>query len=606
MKHASLLLPDLQESEFVFASYRLKPDGTLLREDEQIHLPPKELAALRLMLEHAGRIVTPQQLKTALWGDVHVTSESVPRCVSSLRNALLPDEFIQTVYKKGYRLSVPVRTEAALEPDLPPRLAVLPFAGSIMVPEHLGAAVAEETLVHLCREYSGHTAPFTLIARDSIFTLARQGLNAVQIGRAVHADLVLTGTLRAQMTDYRLRAEIIRVRDEAQLWVEDFQIAQSHWAGLELALAERLAFRLGMVFQPAGLSLAASADPVGPAGRLEAWERFQRGHQDLYSSQRIQLQESLQNLLRATELDPSLLQAQIDLIQICLRQSTFGFLSPAIAAEQVRRASRAIPRSDPAAVSVLPAIGWLRFHVDRNLAGAVHAFEESAHLPHDAWTTRWRVSFALSRGQWQEAASTVEAALRQDPFAPWLHGTLAWCWHLARQPEKSLAQIERTLAQFDPDDGFGLFAVTILAYNGRAEEAIALAERLSRSLPDCDLCASVHAYALACAGRRRESAQMIERLQWLGRERYVPSAMISAAFMELGNAEAAIEQLRIAEQAHCPWFFQMLADPRLDQLHDHPEFLRMQTALTVMEASLTAESPLRREPVFARLHEVKR
>jgi predicted Zn-dependent protease len=408
------------------------------------------------------------------------------------------------------------------------------------------------------------------------------------------------------MTDYRLRAEIIRVRDEAQLWVEDFQIPQAHWAGLELGLAERLAFRLGMVFEPASLDLAASADPVGPTARLEAWERFQRGHQDLYSAQRPQLQESLQNLLRATELDPSLLQAQIDLIQLCLKESVFGFLSPAIAAEQVRRASRAIPRTDPAAVTVLPAIGWLRFYVDRNLSGAVHAFEESSQLPHDAWTTRWRVAFALSRGQWQLAVSIIESALRQDPYASWLHGTLAWCWHLARQPEKSLAQIERTLTQFDPDEGFGLYAVVILAYNDRAEEAVALAERLARALPDCDLCTSVHAYALACAGRRKDAVQMVERLQWLGRERYVPAALLSATFMALGNSEAAIQQLRIAEEARCPWFFQMLTDPRLDDLHDHPEFLRMQASLSVMEASLNAESPLRREQGFARLHEVKR
>ncbi len=606
MKHASLLLPDLQESDFVFASCRLKPDGMLFRGDDQIHLPPKEMAALRLLLEHAGRIVTPQQLRTALWGDVHVTSDSVPRCVSSLRNALLPDECIQTVYKKGYRLSAPVRSEPAAEPDLPPRLAVLPFAGSPMVPEHLGAAVAEETLVHLCRDYAGRPAPFTLIARDSVFTLARQGLGAAQIGRAVHADLVLTGTLRAQMTDYRLRAEIIRVRDEAQLWVEDFQMPQSHWAALEHALAERLAFRLGMVFHPTGLSMAASADPVGPAVRLEAWERFQRGHQDLYSAQRPQLQESLQNLLRATELDPSLLQAQIDLIQLCLKESTYGFLSPAIAAEQIRRAAHAIPRSDPAAVTVLPALGWLRFHVDRNLSGALHAFEESSHLSHDAWTTRWRVSFALSRGHWQQAASIIETALHQDPFAAWLHGTLAWCWHLARQPEKSLAQIDRTLGQFDPDEGFGLFGVIILAYNDRTDQAIALAERLARSLPDCDLCDAVHAYALACAGRRKEATDILDRLQWLGRERYVSSAMLPAAFMELGKAEAAIRELRIAEEARCPWFFQMLADPRLDPLRDHPEFLRMQASLSVMEASLDAGAPLHMETGYTRLHEVKR
>jgi len=608
MKHASLSLPDLQESELVFASYRLRLDGTLLREGQQVHLPPKELAALRFLLEHAGQIVTPQQLKSALWGDVHVTADSVPRCVSSLRTALQPDECIQTVYKKGYRLTADVQQQPVGERDAAPRLAVLPFAGGLMVPEHLGAAVAEETLVRLCRSGESKPAPFTVLARDSVFTLARQGLGAAQIGRTLHADLVLTGTLRAQMADYRLRAEIIRVRDEAQLWVEDFQAPRADCAALEQALAERLAVRLGIVFQPerTTVDIEAAADPVGNSARLEAWTRFQRGHQDLYSTASLRLHDGLQNLLRATELDPSLIQAQIDLIHLCLKEASFGFLSPAGAAEQVRRAARAIPRGNSAAVGILPALGWLRFHMDRNLPGALRAFDESSHLPHDPWVTRWRVAFAHSRGRFAQAAQIIESALQQDPFSPWLHATLAWSWHLARQPQRSHAQIERTLSLFEPDEVLGIFGVIILAYNGRAEQAVTLAERITRTAPNCDLIAAAHAYALACAGRAHEATAIMERQQWLTRERYVSTAFAPAVYLQLGDPEAAISDLRAAEQSCCPWFFQMLADPRLDPLRQHPEFQRMQASLAAMEAAVPPEPHLPTVNTTGKLIEVNR
>ncbi|MDR3741002.1 MAG: winged helix-turn-helix domain-containing protein [Terracidiphilus sp.] len=608
MKHASLSLPDLQESEFVFAGFRLGLDGTLLKDGRQVHLPPKELAALRLLLEHAGQIVTPQQLKIELWGDVHVTADSVPRCVSSLRTALLSDDIIQTVYKKGYRLTVAVQQEPVQKRDVPPRLAVLPFAGGLMVPTHLGAAVAEETLVRLCRNFDANAAPFTVIARDSVFTLALKGFGAVQIGRTLHADLVLTGTLRAQMAGYRLRAEIIRVRDEAQLWVEDFQVPTADYAALEHALAERLAIRLGIVFQPehAAVDIAASGDSTGNAARLEAWNRFQRGHQDLYSTASFRLQDGLQNLLRATELDPTLLQAQIDLIHLCLKESTYGFLSPAVAAEQVRRAARSIPRGNPASINVLPALGWLRFHMDRNLPGALRAFDESAHLPHDQWTTRWRVAFALSLGHWEQASELLESALRHDPFSPWLHASLGWCWHLARQPQKSLAQIERTLGLFDPDEYLGLYGVIILAYNGHAAEAVSLADRISRTSPNCDLIASSHAYALACAERPDDALSIMERLQWFSRERYVATALNPAAYLQLGSPEAAINDLRAAEESRCPWFFQILADPRLDSLREHPEVQRMQASLATLEASMPPEPFLRKGPGLAKLVEVIR
>ena len=94
--------------EYAFGNLRLQADGTLMRGDEEIHLPPKELAALKLLLAHAGQIVTHQQLKHALWGNVHVTDDSVPKCLSSLRELLAPDDYIQTVYKRGYRLATDV------------------------------------------------------------------------------------------------------------------------------------------------------------------------------------------------------------------------------------------------------------------------------------------------------------------------------------------------------------------------------------------------------------------------------------------------------------------------------------------------------------------
>src|SRR5580658_10892054 len=58
---------------YSFAGFRLEPDGTLLRGKTVVHLPPKELAALELLLSHAGQVVTTQQLRTELWGDAHVT-----------------------------------------------------------------------------------------------------------------------------------------------------------------------------------------------------------------------------------------------------------------------------------------------------------------------------------------------------------------------------------------------------------------------------------------------------------------------------------------------------------------------------------------------------
>jgi hypothetical protein len=41
-------------------------------------------------------------------------------------------------------------------------------------------------------------------------------------------------------------------------------------------------------------------------------------------------------------------------------------------------------------------------------------------------------------------------------------------------------------------------------------------------------------------------------------------------------------------EMRCPWFFQMLADPRLDPLHDSREFQELRAVLTRMEEAAEA------------------
>jgi DNA-binding winged helix-turn-helix (wHTH) protein len=226
---------------FAFGDFRLEPDGTLLRAGEQIHLPPKELAALRLLLDRAGSVVTPAQLKQGVWADVHVTPDSILHCISSLRARLGEEDRILTIYKRGYRFAGPVERLPAAAPDLP-RLAIMPFDCAPGVPGDLGELIAEETTASLTTSAATLVA---MLARDSVFTLARRGLTAEQVGQSLNADLVLAGTLRALPTQLRLRAEMVRVHDGAQIWVEDMFIDSDPSAPLRPLLASRIASRLG-------------------------------------------------------------------------------------------------------------------------------------------------------------------------------------------------------------------------------------------------------------------------------------------------------------------------------------------------------------------------
>jgi DNA-binding winged helix-turn-helix (wHTH) protein len=612
---------------FTFADFRLEADGTLLRGESVIHLPPKELAALRFLLAHAGQIVTPAQLRIAIWGNIHVTEDSVLKCVSSLRSRLEPEDCIQTVYKRGYRLTADVQTKGTAPATSLLRLAIPPFATEYGIPDYLGSAIAEEAITRLSNAID---PTVTVLARDSVFTLARQHLTALQIGEALKADLALTGTIRAVPAHFRLRVEMIRVKDGAQIWAEDLLVDRNRVAGLEWELIERLDFRLqsstatsrgpyNAIFGSPHGSNTSSPLELPSEGRFiapptaesvvkfergtsirDAYEIYQQARHEWHSLQRHRMQDGLQHLHRATELDPSLIAAKVDLVHLCITQSFCGFMAPIAAADIVRRtadslfpvtglhgsANQSESNLSHESDVIQPALAWVNFHVDRDLSAALRGFSRSAHLPHDSWITRARSIFSLSRYRYDEAIELLRAALHLDPFAPWLHARLAWAFHLAGQPEESMRQINHALELFPEHEGAVLYGGMILAFNGEAARAVELAHGLVKVSPYFDLPCAIHAYALACDGQTAEARAILDRLQWMSRERFVLNCFSVAVHVALGDLDAAIAELQRSNEIRSPWFFQLLADPRLKPLHGRPEFIEMQSIVPQMEAAV--------------------
>jgi TolB-like protein len=503
--------------------------------------------------------------------------------VASLRARLQPEDCIQSVYKRGYRISAVVQAAGRRPAGALPRLAILPFSAGSGVPEYLGMAITGEVTELL---KGARNAIASLAAQDSVLTLARRGLAAQEIGAALHADLVLTGQLHATPRHDRLRAEMIRAEDGAQLWIEDLLAERGRIGALSSELVNRFTSRL----HPGGLSIAAVAEPAveveSSPHRNEAQELFLRAHYEWQTLERHRMQDAMGRLIRAIELDPSLIAARVDLAHLSVAQACHGFMSPLVQAGMVRRSAERIPDSAGSAdaEALLPALGWVDFHFDHNLPAALKAFARSAHLPYDPWTTRERVQFALSRRRFGEAIDLLSAAIALDPYSPWLQALLAWALHLAGDPPASVAQTRKALALFPEHDGPNLYGAIILSFNGEAAYAAELANELAVRSRYFDLATAVHAYALACAGRGDDARELLDRLQWLGRERFVMNTFNAAVYVALGEPDAALAELGVSLENRCPWFFQALADPRLKPLWGRPEFEEMRRVLAAMEA----------------------
>ena len=70
----------------------------------------KSFDALRYLVEHAGRVVTKEELINAVWPDVVVSDDSLTQCVSEVRRALGEEShrIIKTVPRRGYLFDFPI------------------------------------------------------------------------------------------------------------------------------------------------------------------------------------------------------------------------------------------------------------------------------------------------------------------------------------------------------------------------------------------------------------------------------------------------------------------------------------------------------------------
>lgn len=93
------------------------------RRGEIVPLGERGLAALLVLVEHAGEVVSKRQLLDVVWPDAVVSEDSLVKAVAEIRRALddtaADPRFVQTVHRRGYRFIAPVSVVSATSPPLP-------------------------------------------------------------------------------------------------------------------------------------------------------------------------------------------------------------------------------------------------------------------------------------------------------------------------------------------------------------------------------------------------------------------------------------------------------------------------------------------------------
>jgi DNA-binding winged helix-turn-helix (wHTH) protein len=98
----------------------------LFRGGTRVHLEPKALELLELLVAHRPEAVSKTEIQRRLWPDTFVSESSLTGLVAQVRKALADDRrqerFLRTVHGFGYAFSGEIATGAGKQPDPPARL----------------------------------------------------------------------------------------------------------------------------------------------------------------------------------------------------------------------------------------------------------------------------------------------------------------------------------------------------------------------------------------------------------------------------------------------------------------------------------------------------
>ena len=294
------------------------------------------------------------------------------------------------------------------------------------------------------------------------------------------------------------------------------------------------------------------------------------------SPSRSPIQNSIDELHKAVELDPNFAAAYSMLSSIYIAYALYGDLPASetypLAKTHALRAIALDPRSASARRSLAAATHWYDFdHVaaEQQFRAAI------ADAPNEAGTRNWFAEYLIDMRRFDEALEAARAAEERDPG--WLvpqvsrGSVLLYSGH----PEQAVT-VYRQALEIDP--GYGIARHQLAhAYvvMGRYSEAVPEFERANQDIGSTPFSMASLAYGLARAGRRAEAEEMLRDFERRRKAGFYPAFTLAKAHVGLGNVEQALDWLELSVDEKLFGYYFPSVDQVWDPLREHPRFRRI-------------------------------
>jgi TolB-like protein/DNA-binding winged helix-turn-helix (wHTH) protein len=320
-------------------------------------------------------------------------------------------------------------------------LAVLPFQD--LTPDrkqdYFIAGLHDEMISQLGQL---HPSRLGVIARTSALQYATERKPVDQIGRDLHVEYVLDGTVRHAGDHFRITAALIQVSDQTQLWTETYELKMEDMLTLEEDVASRVSQALSVEFLPeAQQELRQSA-----TANAEAYQAYLQGRYLWHQETRDSLEQAITLFQKAISLDPNYAPAYVGLADTYDVLGGYGFVPPDDAFGKGKAAANKALELAPNLSDAHTSLGFASFYYDWDWSTAERQFKKALALnPNNQIAHEFYSSFLHVMGRLDEAEAENRIAKELDPMDGWLYDDKGWMLLSRRKPEAAIPEFQRAI-----------------------------------------------------------------------------------------------------------------------------------------------------------------
>jgi TolB-like protein len=444
-------------------------------------------------------------------------------------------------------------------------LAVLPLANLAgdQEQDYFADSMTEALIAELAQ-----IRALRVISRTSAMHYKGTTKKVPEIARELGVDGVVEGSVMREGDRVRITAQLVHAASDRHLWAHSYERGVRDVLTLQTEVARAIADEIQVMVTPQERARLTRSRPVN----VEAHEAYIRGR---HHWSRVQPGKSIEHYRRAIAIDPNYAPPYAGIADDqCMIYGAAMAMVPASEAVPVIRAAalKALELDESLAE---PHVGLARilFWNDRDPVAAERELRLAIQLNPNSAMAHFHCGLLFADlGRSHEAIAAFQRAEQLDPVSCW-NGTIAgWCTYELGEEERGRRQLQRSL-DLDPNIHLTWGALSVIhSYEGRFSEAIAESQegvRLSAGLP---LARGWAGYALATAGRKAEAIAILDQLEELSKDRYVPAAARAWPLMGLDERDHVIEWLENGYRQHDSWLPHMGMFRAFNALNSDPRF----------------------------------